>query len=146
MFNTALSITEYFFSFSPPPEFSLQWIPWVLCGIAVITAIISYIKIKTCKEKILRKILQEYPGKFVTISLLLGINILARLNRIDVVSMRIFTYILFIWLLFAFYRLYRDLRTTYPQRINQQSLRLQRLEKKYHIHKNKSNKKNKKRR
>lgn len=145
MINTALSIADYFFNFSPPQAFSLQWIPWTLSAIAVLTAIITFYKCKTCDDKILRKLLQEYPGKLITITILLVINILSRLNRIDVVSMRIFTYVLCLWLIFALYNLYKDVRKTYPERKNKQSERIQRLEKKYRILKNKKPKRVKKR-
>lgn len=146
MLNTALSIGEYLFGFSPSPTFGLQWIPWTLGAIGIVLAILTYIKSKTSNDKILRKLLQEYPGKFLTITILLAVNILSRLNRIDVISMRIFTYILCLWLIFAIYNLYKDITKTLPERKTRQSERIRRLEKQYRILKNKKKKSLKKKR
>lgn len=140
MLNTALSLGEYLFGFSPSSSFGLQWIPWTLCAIGIILAILTYIKSKTSNDKILRKILQEYPGKFLTITILLAVNILSRLNRIDVISMRIFTYVLCLWLVFAIYSLYKDMTRTLPERKARQSERIHRLEQKYRILRNKKKK------
>lgn len=137
MINTIVSILDYFFNFAPDSTFPLQWIPWTLAALAVITAIIVFVKARTCKDSILRKILQEYPGKFLTIDFLLAINLLSRTYRVEVLSMRIFTYVLVAWVLFSFYTLIHDLRVTYPNRKHQVTPKFQRLEEKYHIHKNK---------
>lgn len=140
MINSILAFLDYFFNFSPDRAFPLQWTVWVLIALAVLTAIIVFYKTKTCKDTILRKILQEYPGKFVTIVILLGINLLSRAYRIEVLSMRVFTYVLVIWMLFSFYNLLHDIRVTYPNRKNKLTPKFQRLEEKYRIHKNKGKK------
>lgn len=141
MVNTVVSALDYLFNFSPDRYFPLQWIPWTLIGITLVLSVFLVYKIRTCKDSILRKILQEYPGKFITISVLLATNVLTRLYRIEVLSMRAFTFILIIWLLLALYGLYHDLRVTYPKRKNQVTPKFQRLEEKYRIHKNKGRKK-----
>lgn len=140
MINTVVSILDYFFNFSPDRLFPLQWIPWTLVSLTVLITIVVFYKVKICKDSILRKILGEYPGKFFTIVILLAINLLARTYRIEVLSMRIFTYVLIIWLLFSFYNLIHDLRVTYPNRKRQLTPKFQRLEEKYRIHKNKGRK------
>jgi hypothetical protein len=140
MNNTIIGILGYFFEFSPSQNFGLQWIAWSFVCLALISAIIIYIKAKKSSTPLLRKILMEYPGKLVTISILLLLNILSRLNRIEVLSMRFVTYLLLIWLLYSYFSLYRDLTVTYPHKLQQQKQKFVSLEEKFRIHKNKSKK------
>lgn len=140
MVNTLVAALDYLFTFSPDRLFPLQWIPWTLIGISLLLSGFLFYRSRTCKDAVLRKLIQEYPGKFVTISILLAINVLTRLYRIEVLSMRVFTFILIAWMLFAFYGLYHDWRVTYPQRKALLTPKFQRLEEKYHIHRNKGRK------
>ena len=87
----------------------------------------------------------EYPGKLITISVLLLVNLLSRWSRVEVLSMRFITYLLVLWLLYAYYMLYRDLTVTYPRRLSQQKQKFISLEEKYRIRRNKTKKKTKQR-
>lgn len=137
MINTVVPFLDYFFNFSPDRYFPLQWIVWSLIGLAILIAVFIFYKSKTCKDKILRKILQKYPGKFLTIASLLTINLLARIYRVEVFSMRILTYLLIIWLFFSLYKLIHDWLVAFPERKKQLTPKFQRLEEKYGIRKNK---------
>ncbi len=145
MSNTIISILDYFFGFTPPQSFGLQWTVWALLIIAITTALVIYLKAKKSKDSLLRKTLLEYPGKFITISIFLALNLLSRLNRVEVISMRFITYLLLLWLLYSFYGLYRDLTFTYPRKLAQQKQKIISLEEKYKVHKNKPRKQSKKR-
>lgn len=131
---------DYFFSFNPPSQFGLQWVVWIAIGLAVICAFILVFLVKTSKDNHLRKVIQEYPGKFLTLSFLLLINLFSRFNRIEVLSMRFITYILLLWIIYSFYSLYQNLTVTLPEKRQQQKPAVQNLEQKYHIHRNKKKK------
>jgi len=145
MTNTIISFLEYLFGFSPSQHFGLQWAVWVFVVLALAGALYIYFKAKKSANTLLRKILMEYPGKFITIAALLIINLLSRDYGIEVLSMRFITYLLLLWLVYAAYMVYRDLTVTYPNRLAQQKQKFISLEEKYKIHKNKSRKKSKKR-
>lgn len=134
---------EYFFSFNPPVQFGLQWVVWLIIGISVLASFYLIFILKTSKDNLLKKIVQEYPGKFLTLSFLLLINLFSRFNRIEVLSMRFITYTLIIWLLYSFYSLYQNLTVVLPEKRQHQKPAIESLEQKYHIHRNKKPKKQK---
>jgi hypothetical protein len=145
MSNTIVSMLEYFFGFSPPQTFVLQWTVWPVLILSLVAAVLIYLKAKKSRDALLRKTLMEYPGKFLTISALLAVNLLSRLNRVEVLSMRFITFLLVLWLIFSFYGLYRDLAVNYPRKISLQKQKIVSLEEKYKIHKNKPKKQSKRR-
>jgi hypothetical protein len=114
--------------------------------LSLLAAVVIYISARQGHDSIRRKLLMEYPGKFITIAILLLINLLSRLSRIEVLSMRFITYILLIWMVYSFYSIYRDLKVVYPQKISLQKSKVVKLEEKFKIHKNKGPKKTKKQR
>lgn len=131
---------DYFFGFNPPTNFNLQWILWILIALGLLTGFSLIFVVKTSHDSHLKKSVQQLPGKFITISFLLLLNLFSRFNRIEVLSMRFITYILVAWLLFSFYQLINQLLIKLPALRAHQEAAVEHLERKYHIHKNKKRK------
>lgn len=140
MTNFIVDILQYFFGFNPPIQFGLQWIAWVFAAAGVLAAIYLIFVQKTLHNPVLRKSTQAFPGILITISVLLSLNIFSRLYRVQVLSMRIITYLLIAWMIFNFYQLYRALTTKVVKEKEKKEHSLEHLEKKYHIHRNKKRK------
>ena len=133
-------LLQYFFGFNPPIQFNLQWTIWTLIALGLLTGFGLIILSKTSHDSQLRKTVQEFPSRFITISFLLLINLYSRFNRIEVLSMRFITYILAAWLIFSFYQLSQKLLVKLPQLRAHNETTVDTLQKKYHIHKNKKRK------
>jgi hypothetical protein len=140
MINSILSFLEYLFSFSPTREFNLQWVIWALIIVTAITAIGIFLVNKKSSDKIFHKLFKEYPGKLLTLDFLLLINLLSRINRVELLSMRFLTYTLSAWILFSFYEMYFDWSKKLPSLKSSAHQKQISQVKKYHIHHNKKRK------
>ena len=146
MTNLIIDTLNYFFNFNPPTSFGLQWIIWLATGLAFCSSFCLIFILKTTKDNLLKKFIQEYPVKFITLAFLLLLNIFSRLNRIEVLSMRFISYLLLIWLVFSFYSLYQNLLINLPEKRKNQKPAMESLQQKYKIHRNKKPKRLKKKR
>lgn len=134
------NLLNYFFNFTPPITFKLQWIIWGIIIFIFILSVFLIIYSKTSKNKPLRQVLQNYPDKFLTLNFLLLINLFSRLNNIAVLSMRLITYLLIFGLIWYLYHLFI---TLFIKKNHIQDHNISNQTKptiKYHIHKNKKKK------
>ena len=138
MIQYFLGVLDYFFNFSPPRDFPLQYIVWIILALCLLTIGFSIYKIRQTEDKYIKRILREYPGKLITLGVLLGINVFSRLNRIDVLSMRLITITLSLWILYSFYEIINDFLVKFPKHLNKPTQESQQI--KYHLHKNKKKK------
>ncbi len=134
------NLLNYFFNFTPPITFKLQWIIWGIIILIFILSVFLIIYSKSSKNKPLRQVLQNYPGKFLTLNFLLLINLFSRLNNIAVLSMRLITYLIIFGLIWYLYQLFVTLfiKKNHIQDNNISHHTKQTI--KYHIHKNKKKK------
>ena len=140
MLQAIINLLDYIFNFSPTREFPLQYVFWILIVLSIGVAVSIFIKPRHSEEKFLIKALKEYPTKLITLSVLLAINLFSRLNRIDVLSMRLITFVLGLWILFTFYEIYNDFFVKYPELKAKQAHQPEKNRQKYHIVKNKKKK------
>ncbi len=138
MIQTLIAFIEYFFSLTPPPVFPLQSIIWIILAINLIGLIYFFVKLRNHKQKPLLKLIRPFWGTLWTIEILLIINLLSRLNRVEFFSMRLLTYLLIIWLFSIYYQLYIVIFQTHPQQLQNHSTQITAT--KYHLHKNKKKK------
>lgn len=107
MIQALVDFFGYFFSFSSPTYFPLQYIVWGILAINLVVVIIMLMVMLISKNKRLNKVLKSFPNQLITIEALLAINLFSRLNRVEVLSMRIFLYLLIIWLAFTYIQIGR---------------------------------------
>ena len=146
MTTLIINTLDYFFNFSPPTTFGLQWVIWLAIGLAFSCSFYLIFLLKTTKDSLLKKFILEYPAKFITLAFLLLLNLFSRFNRIEVLSMRFITYLLLAWLIFSFYSLYQNLLINLPEKRKNQKPAIESLQQKYKILRNKGPKKLKKKR
>jgi hypothetical protein len=146
MTKLIIDTLNYFFDFTPPTTFGLQWVIWLAIGLAFSSSFYLIFLLKTSKDSLLKKFILEYPAKFITLAFLLLLNLFSRFNRIEVLSMRFITYLLLAWLIFSFYSLYQNLLINLPEKRKNQKPVIESLQQKYRILRNKKPKKLKKRR
>ncbi len=132
-----INTLDYFFGFNPPVKFSLQWIVWAFIIAGFLFSFVLIFLVKTSHNSHLRKIIQDFPGKLISISFLLLINLFSRFNRIEVLSMRFITFVLIAGMIIYFYQIYHGLMVKLPQQNKQNASAIASKKKKYHIHKNK---------
>ena len=138
MIQYLVNVLDYFFNFTPPRDFPLQYLVWTILALSLLTAGFTIYKIRQTDDTYIKRILREYPGKLITLGLLLGINVLSRLNRVDVLSMRLITITLSLWIIYSFYEIINDFMVKFPKHLNKPTQESQKI--KYHLHKNKKKK------
>lgn len=126
----------YFFNFNPPTRFPLQNIVWAILAFNLLAGIIMLIRIRMSKDKHLNKILQPFPTRLITIEALLGLNLFSRLNRVEVLSMRLFMYLLIVWLIVSYIQIGLAIFKKYPEKL-QQSEQKEPGQNRFHLHRNK---------
>ena len=115
MINTLVDIINYFFNLSPTATFPLQDIIWLIIAINTVVIILLFLQIRNSQQKSFIKLTHTFPARLFTIEILLIINIFARLNRVEFFSMRLFTYILILWLISTYLHIYLTIFKKYPQ-------------------------------
>lgn len=135
-----INALDYLFGFNPPIIFGLQWVVWTFIGLGIALALYLIFVLRTSHDGHLKKLLQDYPSRLITIAFLLLINIFSRFNRIEVLSMRFITFLLIAWMAYCFYQIYHNLMVKLPEKHQQKTVAMENLQKKYHIHKNKGRK------
>jgi len=131
---------DYMFGFNPPIRFGLQWVVWALVAIGLLVSFYLIFVLKTSHDGALKKSIQDFPGRLITITFLLLINVFSRFNRIEVLSMRFITYGLIVWMIFIFWQIYQAMFVKLPAKRQEKASAVEHLERKYHIHKNKGRK------
>lgn len=148
MNNPINNLFSYLFAFNPTTTFPLQWAVWALILLSLGTAFYATVLIRKQHDQLLKKSLRPFPSKFLTLSFLLLINLFARLTRIEVLSMRLITWLLCAWIIFVFYQLAHQIFIKLPaQRLAHHHIQSSdATSARYHIHHNKGPKRLKKRR
>lgn len=136
MIQTIVNFLNYFFDFNPPTRFPLQNIVWGILALNLLIAIVIYIRIRTTKDKYLSNILKPSPIQLITIEALLALNLFSRLNRVEVLSMRLLTYLLIIWMIYSYIQIGLAIFKKYPEKLEQQHKKTPGL-KRFHLHHNK---------
>jgi hypothetical protein len=136
MIQTTLDFLGYFFDFTPPTRFPLQNIVWAILALNLLIAIVLFIRIRTSKDKQLIKLLQPSPKRLITIEVLLAVNLLSRLYRVEVLSMRLFTYLLIIWMVYSYVQITLAVFKKYPESLKQ-SEQKDPGQGRFHLHRNK---------
>ncbi len=105
MIQALIDFLGYFIEFNPPVIFPLQNILWGILIVNLILAIALFIKTRMTTDKKLKKVLRSYDTTLITIEILLTLNLLSRLNRVAVLSMRLFTFILIAWMIYSYVKI-----------------------------------------
>ena len=105
-----LNFLQYRFQAIPFTPFKYQYLMLAIAIIGIIASIALKIYIKKNKEdKILKKLLKSAPKKFITISVLLILYVLARYEYMAYLSMRFVNFIIIgfgIYYLITYFNLY----------------------------------------